>query len=130
MIKSIQPDCMVFNNPTTAYRGVPLLPVDARPAEKGHKMDADQKYWQWLGDSTYLPLEIETTLSRKGDELFPSGNWFWHEWDHSVATREEVMEWVQAAQRLDANLVLNVGPMSDGKLRPEDIALLSSITLQ
>lgn len=130
LIKKLQPACIVFNNPTTAYRGVPLLPVDARSAEKGHKLETDKKYWQWLGDSTYLPLQIETTLSQEGDKLFPTGNWFWHDWDHSIASKHQVYEWVEKAKNLDANLVLNVGPMSNGKLRPEDVTLLDSIDLQ
>lgn len=130
MIKKIQPNCIVFNNPTTAYHGVPLFPVDARPAEKGHEMKTDRKYWEWLGDTVYLPLQIESTLSQKGDELFPSGNWFWHDWDHTAATKEQIYEWLEGAKSLNANLVLNVGPMNNGKLRPEDIELLEKLDLK
>jgi alpha-L-fucosidase len=129
LIKSLQPDCIVFNNTTTAYKGVPLFPVDARPAEKGVNLKSDTTIWNWLGKQVYLPLEIETTLSQKGDKLFPSGNWFWHEWDHSVATIEQVIDWAKKAKRLNANLVINVGPMSNGKLRPEDGELLRQLNL-
>ncbi len=36
----------------------------------------------------------------------------------------------EGAQRLHANLVLNVGPMRNGKLRPEDLELLSKVNLK
>ncbi len=127
MIKRLQPQCIVFNNPTTAFKAVPLFPVDARCAEKGTDLIADQKKWFWLGKEVKLPLQIETTLSQKGDPLFPSGNWFWHSWDTSVVNLEQVNQWKIEAKRLDANLVLNVGPMSNGKLRNEDLELLMKL---
>ncbi len=127
MIKEIHPGCIIFNNPTSAYKGIPLFPVDARPAEKGQNLQNDKKIWNWLGDDIYLPLQIETTLSQKGDELFLSGNWFWHEWDTSVATLEMLEQWADNAKKLDANLVINVGPMANGNLRPVDINLLKQI---
>lgn len=86
-IKSLQPNCLVMNNSTTSYPGVPLHPVDIRSGEKYTSVKADRKEWNWLGKDIYLPLQIETTMSTKGDKLFPSGNWFWHEWDKSVASK-------------------------------------------
>ena len=126
-IKTKQPDCIVMNNPTSAYKTVPLFPVDARCAEKGHRLQSDRKVWKWLGKDMYFPLQIETTLSVKGNQQFPSGNWFWHEWDHSVAAKEDVLQWIAAAKRLDANLLLNCGVSDEGKLRPEDEKLLLSL---
>lgn len=126
-VKSLQPNCIVFNNSTTDYPGVPLMPVDARCAERGTSMTKDQKIWYWKGEPIYLPLQIETTASTKGDPLFPSGNWFWHETDHSVASADEVKAWINHANELAANFVLNFGPGPDGKLRPEDLALLAKL---
>jgi len=130
LIKKLQPNCLVMNNPTTAFLGLPLMPVDVRAAEKGYKLEKNDSIWNWLGDSTYIPLEIEMTLSQKGTKLFPSGNWFWHEWDNSVASIELVNEWVEKAKKLRSNLVLNVGPKSNGKLRDEDIQLLEKLNLK
>ncbi len=87
-IKGIQPNCLVANNSTTAYPGLPLHPVDIRPGEKATKLKKDTKIWKWLGKEKYLPLQIETTLSTKGNGQFPSGNCFWHECDHSIITKE------------------------------------------
>lgn len=129
-VKSLQKDCLVMNNSTTAYPGVPLHPVDIRSGEKATKLFNDQKVWNFMGQDVYLPVQIETTLSVKGDKLFPSGNWFWHDWDHSVATREMVLEWQRVAGLMEANLLINAGPMANGKLRPEDDQLLRSLKRQ
>jgi len=127
LIKSKSPNCMVINNPTTAYKAVPLFPVDVRCAEKGQNLESDCKTWNWLGEQIYLPLQIETTLSIIGDAKFPSGNWFWHEWDHSVATKQDVIKWLESARKLEANILLNCGISNKGKLRIEDENLLNSL---
>jgi len=126
-IKKLQPECLVMNNSTTSYTGVPLHPVDIRSGEKATKFKPDRKIWNWKGDDIYLPLQIETTMSVKGNEQFPSGNWFWHEVDHSVASKEQILEWLSIAEKMEANLLLNCGVMANGKLRPEDEKVLLSL---
>jgi alpha-L-fucosidase len=126
-IKSLQPRCLVMNNSTTAYPGVPLHPVDIRSGEKYTEAREDKKIWNWLGKDIFLPMQIETTMSTKGTKQFPSGNWFWHESDHSVATKEQIKQWRSIAEKMQANLLLNVGPMANGKLRPEDEKELLSL---
>lgn len=126
-IKSIQPDCLVMNNATTSYPGVPLHPVDIRSGEKYTSPVTDRKVWNWLGKPKYTPLQIETTMSIKGNKQFPSGNWFWHASDKSVATREQVNQWRNTAIKMDANLLLNCGPDPDGRLRDEDIKVLGML---
>lgn len=126
-IKSLQPDCLVMNNSTTAYPGVPLHPVDIRSGEKATKIVEDKKVWNFLGKDIFLPMQIETTMSTKGDTRFPSGNWFWHEWDHSVASKDQILEWLRVSKQIGANLLVNVGPMDSGRLRPEDEATLLSL---
>ena len=127
-IKGLQSDCLVVNNSTTAFPGVPLWPVDARPGEKATDGATDQKIWQWNGESVYLPLQIETTMSQKGPQGdFESGSWFWHEWDHSAASPAQIRGWLELARQKDAVLLLNCGPMANGKLRPEDVKALTSL---
>lgn len=129
-IKSIQPDCLVGNNATTAFPGVPLHPVDFRCGEKATNLKGDKKIWNWLGKDVYIPLQIETTMSQKGAKgNFETGSWFWHEWDHSVASKQQVKQWLQQAAELKANFLLNCGPMANGRLRPEDKSVLESLNL-
>jgi len=124
IVKNLQPETMVFNNPTRLFRGLPLFPVDGRAAEKGEDLEVDQPIWNWLGEDVYLPLQIETTLSQKGKKPFYDGNWFWDHSDKSVAKKWKIRQWLKNAGKLNANLVLNVGPMANGKLRPEDEKVL------
>ena len=128
-IKSLQPNCIVLNNTTTRFPGVPLLPVDARPGEKATGSLVDNPIWQWQGQDVFLPLQIETTLSQQGPPGdFASGSWFWHSWDHSSVTAAQVRQWQQAAAQQNAVLLLNVGPMASGQLRPEDQRLLEALS--
>lgn len=126
-IKKLQPDCLVMNNSTTAYTGVPLHPVDIRSGEKATSVKEDKKVWNWLGKDIYLPLQIETTMSVKGNEQFPSGNWFWHDYDHSVASKAQIVDWLSVAEKMQANLLLNCPVSPKGKLRPEDEKVLLSL---
>jgi alpha-L-fucosidase len=127
-VKKNQPDCLVANNATTAFPGVPLHPVDFRCGEKATEQKSDQKVWKWLGDDVFLPLQIETTMSQKGKKGdFESGSWFWHDWDHSVASKEQILLWLSKSKELNANFLLNCGPMANGKLRPEDEKVLTSL---
>lgn len=127
-IKSLQPDCIVLNNTTTAFPGIPIFPVDARTGEKVGGDIEDQKVWQDADKpAVYLPLQIETTLSAKGKEKFKSGSWFWHDWDHSCRSREEILNLLDVAEHKNAVLLLNAGPSTDGKLRSEDDERLRSL---
>jgi alpha-L-fucosidase len=72
-------------------------------------------------------LQIETTMSVKGNEQFKSGNWFWHEWDQSVASKETILNYLDVSRNMQANLLLNVGPSDKGLLRPEDEKILSGL---
>jgi alpha-L-fucosidase len=122
--KILQPGCMIFNNPTRLFRGLPLFPVDGRAAEKGEDIEENRNVWHWLGKEIFLPLQIETTLSQKGEGNFSDGNWFWHKTDKSVAKKWKIRNWRRNAEKIGANLVLNVGPMYNGKLRSEDEKVL------
>jgi alpha-L-fucosidase len=119
-VKSLQPGCLMMNNSTTAYPGVPLHPVDIRSGEKYTEVKSDRKVWNWLGKDKYLPLQIETTMSIKGDKKFPTGNWFWHDWDHSVRPVEDIKQILNVASGMNANLLLNVGISDKGLLRKVD----------
>jgi alpha-L-fucosidase len=127
-VKSMQPDCLVMNNSTTAFPGVPLFPCDIRCGEKATGTAEDKKVWNWLGKDVYLPLQIETTMSQKGPKGdFESGSWFWHEWDKSVASKQQILGWLETAKKLQANLLLNCAPSPLGLLRPEDEKALKEL---
>jgi alpha-L-fucosidase len=126
-VKELQPDCLVMNNATSVFAGVPLHPVDILSGERATEEGDYKRVWQWLGEKKYFPMQIETTMSAQGNERFPSGNWFWHESDHSVLSPAQVRELLDIAGKKVANLLLNCGPMASGKLRPEDVRVLNQI---
>jgi alpha-L-fucosidase len=126
-IKSRQPECIVLNNSTGSYPGVPLFPVDVRTGERHTEIHNDRKIWNWLGKNTFIPLEVELTISTKGNQRFPSGNWFWHDWDHSVRSKEEIEGLLKTVRENKTNLLLNVGPDPNGRIRKEDEEVLTSL---
>jgi hypothetical protein len=101
--------------------------VDGRNAEKGIDLEDNRTIWEWLGRNVYLPLQIETTLSQKGEGKFTDGNWYWHRSDNSVAKKWQINSWKNRAEKMNANLLLNVGPSPSGKLRGEDEKILLKI---
>ena len=120
-IKKRQPGAIVINNTTTHFPGRPLYPCDARPGEKATTGEPDCKVWTCDGREVYLPLQVETTLSQKGPKgFFESGSWFWHDWDHTVASRDQILDWLDKAEAKEAVLLLNCGIMASGRMRPED----------
>ena len=119
LVKSLQPSILVLNNTTTEEPGViRWWPVDARTGEKALPAEKDSAIWSINGQLRYLPMQCEFTMSTSGESQISDGNWFWHPDDHSVAAPEVIVDHLRKANALGANLVLNVGPMASGKLRP------------
>jgi len=66
------------------------------------------------------PREICTTLQPHA--------WGYHKGnDGNHKTADQVMEILETAKEMDANLLLNVGPMPDGSLPEEDITILREV---
>jgi len=42
-------------------------------------------------------------------------------------TTKEVMEMLAHAKEMDANLLLNTGPLPDGSIHPDDLKVLSEV---
>lgn len=113
---------------TTLSPGIPDFGSVKHTNEDKESPLPSQEAWMELDfGKVYLPLQIETTMSVKGNEQFKSGNWFWHEWDHPVATGEVFLGYLETARQMEVNLLLNCGPMANGFLRPEDEATLKSL---
>lgn len=60
-------------------------------------------------------------------EVLSRKSWFYHKGDTTVKTIAEIEVLLNEAARMEANLLLNVGPMENGKLRPEDIRILTDL---
>ena len=129
LIHAIQPDCLVADNATTTYPGRwGMWPVDFRIGEKTVPTDDDRQIW-WTGNGgSFLPYEAAFTLSAgTGKGMFGDGKWFWHEDDRLCQSPAWVRETLSRCRARGANLVLNVGPGPDGRLRDVDRSCLEQI---
>jgi alpha-L-fucosidase len=106
-IHRLQPGCLVIQNSSSDRPGAPnYLPVDARTCEQ---LDFIWKERLCVpAHDPLLPLEYCTTLTP---------GWFWQaNACYSHASAETIAGWRQRARRENANLLLNVGPDSSGRI--------------
>jgi alpha-L-fucosidase len=114
-IHRLQPDCLVLNNSSSDRPGeVRYHPVDARTSEHLHFIFKQRLYEARLdpmfqrpdGQSVYLPLEYNTTLTP---------DWFWNRQGFLIhASAATIADWYRTAQSHNANFLLNIGPNADG----------------
>ena len=106
-IHSLQPRCLVVQNSSSDRPGVPnYLPVDVRTAEQFDFI------WQERlcvpPPHATLPLEYCTTLTP---------GWFWQAGAcYSHASAEAIAGWRLRAESERANLLVNVGPDTSGRI--------------
>lgn len=72
------------------------------------------------------PMEICRTMQKRSAKT-PTGHlWGWLEGADHV-TPDEVMKMLAEADSMNANLLLNVGPLPDGSIHPDDVATLKEV---
>jgi alpha-L-fucosidase len=115
-IHRLQPRCLVIQNSSSDRPGVPnYLPVDARTSEHYDFVWQERLCAPRLdplfpspNGHVFLPLEYCTTLTP---------GWFWQAGAcYSHASAETIAGWRLRAQRQRANLLLNVGPDTSGRI--------------
>jgi alpha-L-fucosidase len=115
-IHRLQPRCLVVQNSSSDRPGVPnYLPVDVRTAEQFDFVWQERLCEPRLdpvfaseNGSVYLPLEYCTTLTP---------GWFWQAGAcYSHASAETIASWRLRAESQRANLLLNVGPDTSGRV--------------
>lgn len=72
------------------------------------------------------PMEICRTMQKHGPKAPKGALWGWLDGADHV-TADEVLGMLGDAEAKDANLLLNVGPLPDGSLHPEDVAVLKEV---
>ncbi|HEX8951765.1 MAG TPA: alpha-L-fucosidase [Polyangia bacterium] len=123
-IHRLQPRCLVIQNSSSDRPGVPnYLPVDARTSEHFDFVWQERLCAPRLdpifpspSGPIYLPLEYCTTLTP---------GWFWQAGAcYSHASAEAIAGWRLRAERQQANLLLNVGPDTSGRIPDHHRAFL------
>ncbi len=115
-VHRLQPRCLVIQNSSSDRPGVPnYLPVDVRTAEQLDFVWQERLCVPRLDPifptetgAVYLPLEYCATLTP---------GWFWQKGAcYSHASAETIAGWRLRAERQRANLLLNVGPDTSGRI--------------
>lgn len=116
MIRKLQPECVVWSAGDARWGG----------SENGH---VNYPHWHTMdsakpGDRATGVRHGDLWLPAEGDTSIRPG-WFWHEReDGKVKPPEKLMQlWFDCVGR-GANLILNVPPDRDGRLRDQDITSL------
>jgi len=71
--------------------------------------------WNWNSTVSNLPLETNDTIN---------ASWGYTRADHKWKTTNELVRYLVRAAGMNANLLLNVGPMPSGKIQPEAVERL------
>jgi alpha-L-fucosidase len=112
-IHRLQPRCLVIQNSSSDRPGVPnYLPVDARTSEHFDFVWQERLCAPPIDPvhegARFLPLEYCTTLTP---------GWFWQKGAcYSHASAETIAGWRLRAEREHANLLLNLGPDTAGRI--------------
>ena len=113
LIHRLQPTCLIGNN----HHQAPKPGEDFQMFEKdlpGHNTTG------FSGDSRIgqLPLETCETMNH---------SWGFNLRDHQYKSTEELIHYLVNAAGYNANFLLNVGPMPNGKIQPEFVKTLGQI---
>ena len=114
LIRSYQPDAMIINNTGLLARGaLGHIELDSVTFERGKPGEIN------LEDS---PKYIASEMC----QVF-ADHWGYAERDFHFKSLVDIIEDLCVCRRYGANLLLNVGPMPDGYVRPLDEAMLLSL---
>lgn len=111
MIRSYQPDAMIINNTGLSARGaLGHIELDSVTFERGKPQPLN------LADS---PKYIASEMC----EIF-ADHWGYAAQDLNFKSPAALIEELADCRRCGSNMLINVGPMADGSLRPMDAAVL------
>ena len=115
LIHRLQPQCLVGNN----HHVKPFPGEDFQMFEK----DLPGKNTTgWAGEQTVSRLPLETCETMSG-----RGAWGFSIYDQKPKSSKELIRYLVRAAGHNSNFLLNVGPMPNGEIRPENISTLKKI---
>lgn len=112
LIHQLQPQCLVGNN----HHLSPLPGEDFQMFERD--LPGENKGGLSGQSVSALPLETCETIN---------GSWGFNITDRKHKNAEELVHYLVRASGYGANLLLNVGPMPNGEIVPEHVALLKQV---
>ncbi|MDA2929132.1 alpha-L-fucosidase [Acidobacteria bacterium AH-259-O06] len=144
LVRSLQPQCLIsfkdggigeedFISPEHFL--LPIPTVWKNPLRQKRWQIRLQRWKKWNGDRKrwersfkHKPAEINTTLQEcmNRDGVGAPGGWI-NDAQARHLNADEVMVLLKKARELNANLLLNIGPLGDGSIHPEDMKTLREI---
>ena len=124
-IRAKQPQCLI-----SAKQGITGTEDFAAPERSGHSLtDTIRKRY---GDNAAAIAEKAWASNKDKhneicDTLQPHGWGYIKADDGKHKTPDQVMEMLEKANSLNANLLLNTGPLPDGSIHAEDVATLKAV---
>lgn len=113
LIHSLQPQCLISNN----HHMAPIPGEDFQAFEKDLP---GQNLSGFNGQSTVSQLPLETCETM-------NNSWGFNITDKKYKSTKDLIHYLINAASLNANFLLNVGPMPDGTIQPEFVATLKEM---
>ncbi len=116
LIHELQPACLVGNN----HHVTPFEGEDFQMFEKDLPGQNTTGWASGQEVSKEMPLETCETISA-------SGNWGFNIYNSRQKDVKTLVQYLVRAAGYNSNFLLNVGPMPNGKIRPEQVKVLKEI---
>ena len=114
VIRKYQPNAMIINNTGLSHRGeLGHIELDSVTFERGKPQPINME-----GTSKYIASEMCETMGE---------HWAYAKEDICFKSPAAIIEEIAECRRYGANMLLNVGPMGDGSLRPIEAATLELV---
>ncbi|PCH76633.1 MAG: alpha-L-fucosidase [Flavobacteriaceae bacterium] len=114
LIHNLQPQCLIGNNRHLA----PLKGEDFQMFERDLPGETKTKFGTKASELSDLPREVCGTIN---------GNWGFNLKDRNHKSKKQLIHYLVKAAGYGSNLLLNVGPMPNGKIQPNHIKSLAEI---
>lgn len=114
LVHELQPQCLIGNNHHESVKEG----EDFQMFEKDLPGKATQRFASKAEDIGTLPKEVCETIN---------GSWGFNIRDNKHKSRKTLIQYLISAAGYNSNLLLNVGPMPNGKIQPEHVQSLKEI---
>ncbi len=125
MIRKLQPQCLI-----SAKQGITGTEDFAAPERSGHSLEERirKRYGEKAGKIAAKAWAANKDKHNEiCDTLQPRGWGYIKKDDGKHKSADQVMAMLKKANRMDANLLLNTGPLPDGSIHADDVKTLKKV---
>ncbi len=141
-IRKLQPQCLIsfkeggileedFTSPEHFHCAKPVKwDTPERQARWEHRLERWTRVQKDMWEKYYknLPVEINTVMQEcyNRDGVYEPSGWI-NDNNARHLSADEVMFLIETAWSVDANLLMNIGPLGDGSIHPDDLKALKEV---